>query len=102
MMTMLMRHSFLNWNLQLAANRSRGPQSPKYASPFGFPLATLDGVVIRTPSATDDSPGQLAPRDDKPSPLSAAVSETVALDRARLFLHGRFDDLAKTMNNATV
>ncbi|KIX03560.1 uncharacterized protein Z518_07113 [Rhinocladiella mackenziei CBS 650.93] len=75
-------------------------QSPKYTPPFGFPISTPDGVVIRTPSLTGNSPSQVASPHDEPSPLSAAVAETMALDRVRLFLHGRFDDLAKTMNDA--
>jgi hypothetical protein len=99
MRTMLTNHRFLNWNIPLAASRARGAQSPKYTPPFGLPTATPEGVVIRTPSLTADSPMQIASLHDNPSPTSAAVSESMASDRVRLFLHGRFDDLAKIMNN---
>lgn len=75
-------------------------QSPKYTTLFGLSTTTPEGVVIRTPSSTTDSPMQVASPHDNPSPTSAAVSESMALDRVRLFLHGRFDDLAKLMSKA--
>ncbi|EXJ67656.1 uncharacterized protein A1O5_09002 [Cladophialophora psammophila CBS 110553] len=90
---------FLNWNIPLAASGDIWSQSPKYTPPFGFPVSTPDGGVVRTPSATGGSPTQITSLHDKPSPLSAAVSEAIALDRTHLFLHGRFDDLAKTLNS---
>jgi hypothetical protein len=55
---------------------------------------------MRTSSHTGNSPSQVTSSHDKPSPLSAAVVEATALDKARLFLHGRFDDLAKEINDA--
>ncbi|OQV06695.1 hypothetical protein CLAIMM_11235 [Cladophialophora immunda] len=91
---------FLNWNMPLAAGKFTEPKSPSYTPFPGIPLSTPDGVIIRTPSLTGNSPSHAASPHDKPSPLSAAVTETMALDRARLFLHGRFDDLAKTMKDA--
>ena len=91
---------FLNWNLPLAAGRVKDSQSPKYAGIFSASGLTPDGVTVRTPSVAADSPMQVASPHDKPSPFSTAVSEAMASNRASLFLHGRFDDLAQTMNDA--
>ncbi|KAK5454309.1 hypothetical protein LTS15_006309 [Exophiala xenobiotica] len=89
---------FVNWNMPLAASKVRG--QPSYTPPFGVPGSTPDGVVIRTPSTTGESPPQDPSLHNTHSPLSAAVAKSMALDRARLFLHGRFDDLANTLKDA--
>lgn len=86
--------------MPLAAGKFTDPKSPNYTPFPGLPPSTPDGVIIRTPSLTGNSPSQEASPHDKPSPLSAAVTETMALDRARLFLQGRFNDLAKAMKDA--
>lgn len=95
-----MSHRFLNWNMPLAASLFTGSQSPRFTPAFGLPLSTPSDVVVRTPSVAGNSPMQIGSPHDKRSPVSAAVSEALALDRACLFLHGKFDDLAKTLNTA--
>src|SRR6266516_4452965 len=75
--TTLMSHRFLNWNMPFAASKYNVPQSPKYTPPFGIPISTPDGVVIRTPSHPVNSPSQAISPHDMPSPLSAAVTEAM-------------------------
>ncbi|KAJ9496750.1 hypothetical protein H2202_007824 [Exophiala xenobiotica] len=89
---------FVNWNMPLAASKVRVQQS--YTPPFGFPSSTPDGVILRTPSTCGESPPRDTSSHDIHLPLSVAVVESIALDRARLFLHGKFDDLANTLNDA--
>ncbi|KIW64180.1 hypothetical protein PV04_09133 [Phialophora macrospora] len=87
--------------MPFAAARPRVFQSPKYTPVPGFaPHLSPDDVVIRTPSFAGDSPSQVTHPRDRASPLSIAAAEAMALDRTRLFLQGRFDDLARTMSGA--
>jgi hypothetical protein len=51
-------------------------------------------IGVKTPPQNAASPRGAS------SPLSAALKKKTAIDRAHLFVQGRFDDLVRSMDNS--
>lgn len=56
-------------------------------------------IHIQTPSEHADSPGNVGPPFNAPSPLSAALAIRASTIRTEMFLQGRFAELISSMNN---
>ncbi|KAI9933967.1 hypothetical protein MW887_005039 [Aspergillus wentii] len=79
----------------LAWNRPYGAMSlvNDPTSPFGQAISTPGDVVVATPES-NNAPSPM----DAPSPFSKALTIKRSLERTRMFVDGRFDDLLKSMN----
>lgn len=75
----------MNWNMPYGAIRSSASRVADYASP-------LSDIVVTTPSSPHAAP----------SPTTVAVRAMMPIDRARLFVEGRHNDLLKSMENKQV
>ena len=71
----------MNWNMPYGLIASSGPRAVDHASP-------LSDVVVTTPTSQHEAP----------SPMTVAVREMTAIERARLFLQGRQMDLLKSLD----
>lgn len=72
----------MNWNMPYGAMRSSASGAANYASP-------LSDIEVTTPSSPHAAP----------SPMTVAVRAMTPIDRARLFVEGRHNELLKSMEN---
>ncbi|KAH0545456.1 hypothetical protein FGG08_000457 [Glutinoglossum americanum] len=87
---------FLNWNMPHGALGSSRSKDTDHPSPLGQFVSTpgaISDVSVSTPPANAASPPYNAP-----SPLSTALRRKTAVDRARLFVQGKHDDLIRSMD----
>ena len=87
-----MLYSFLNWNLPYGATRSSTFQSPSNIAPSPMSISTPSDIEVATPPIND----ALTPIN-APSPLSRAVNTKQAIDRAHMFIEGRYGAMIKSM-----
>lgn len=71
---------FMNWNMPYGAMRSSAARAVDHLSP-------LSDIVVTSPPSPHGAP----------SPMTLAVKEMTAVDRARLFVQGRHMELLKSM-----
>ena len=72
--------SFMNWNMPYGITIPRAAMAVDHTSP-------ISDIQVATPSSTVDAP----------SPMAVTIKEITALDRARLFVEGRHDELLQSM-----
>ena len=83
----------MNWNMPYGAMRPPRRSDRNYASPAGNAMSSPGDIKAFTP------PNNNAPSpSNAPSPLSKALAIKRSVDRAHMFVEGRFDDLMRSMN----
>ena len=88
----LMLYSFLNWNLPYGATRSSTFQIFGNSAPSPMSVSTPSDIEVTTPPTND----ALSPNNAL-SPLSRAIHTKQAVDRAHMFIEGRYGALIKSM-----
>jgi hypothetical protein len=67
---------------------------PDYTSPASVATSPMNGIVVETPSSTENRP---SPKDTQ-SPMTIVAKMMSASERAFLFIEGRHFDLLRSMN----
>lgn len=69
-------------------------QSPGFPAPSPMSISTPSDVVVVTPPSDN-----LLSTNNAPSPLSRVQNVKLTIDRAHMFVEGRFRDLLQSMQN---
>ena len=89
----LIRTSFLNWNIPHGTFRSTTIRSGNLSMPSPISISTPSDIMVATPPVNDaNSP------NNAPSPLTRTQNFKKKVDRAHMFVTGRYDALVKSVN----
>lgn len=84
----------MTWNLPYKPSRTLMSQIiDDHHSPLGQSMSTPSDVSVGTPYAN-----AVASPDNSLSPLSSALRKKTSVERARLFLEGRYQQLIASMS----
>ena len=92
--------SFVNWNMPFGLNVLKHHDSSSGPSSINWTGASPSNVQVFTPADYRTPPTDHMSPKDYVSPRSVAIRQRNALDRADLFLRGRFDEAVSSMNDA--
>ena len=83
----------MTWNMPYKPSRKLMNQILDHHSPFGQSVSTPSDVSVGTPHAN-----AIASPNSGPSPLSSALRKKTSIERARLFLGGKYQQLIASMS----